>query len=212
MSKILLWILTYTRESLLHQERGEAERRMKNKDIKKYICQLISSTMHDVRMDVELKQDNSGINMSYNFIGNYVGFDVNRLLEVCEEMRTPISLESYIQIITIHELGHAMDRHALLDSMSRTLEIYNTKKSHSIYELYNNLDLLAMLIEEHKMNITFEENAWENAELLNKKFQIVDEKSYEAVKAHSLSTYIKLYEEDLHLYEELVASQSAQIA
>ena len=101
---------------------------MKNKDTEKYIHQLISSTMHDVLMDVELKQDNSGINMSYNFIGNYVGFDVNRLLEASDEMQTPISLESYIKIITIHELGHAIDRDALLDSLSRTLEIYNIKE------------------------------------------------------------------------------------
>jgi len=185
---------------------------MKNKNTEKYIHQLISSTMHDVLMDVELKRDNSGINMSYNFIGNYVGFDVNRLQEASSEVQTLISLESYIKIITIHELGHAIDRDALLASLSRTLEIYNTKKSHSLYELYNNLDLFAMLIEEHEMNIIFEETAWENAKILNKKFQIVDERSFEAVKAHSLSTYMNLYNEDLHLYEELVASQSVQIA
>lgn len=185
---------------------------MHNKFTETHIHQLISSTLHDVLMDVELKQDNSGINMSYNFIGNYVGFDVNRLQEASAEVQTLISLESYIKIITIHELGHAIDRDALLASLSRTLEIYKTKKSHTLYELYNNLDLLAMLIEEHKMNIIFEENAWENAKILNNKFQIVDEKSFEAVKSHSLSTYTKLYEEDLHLYEGLVASQSVQTA
>lgn len=185
---------------------------MQNKFTETYIHQLINSTMHDVGMNVELKQDNSGINMSYNFIGNYVGFDVNRLLEVSNEMQTLISLELYIKIITIHELGHAMDRDALLDSLTRTLEIFNKKNNHSLYELYNNIDLLAMLMEEHEMNIIFEETAWENAEILNKKFRIVDEKSFEIVKAHSLSTYMNLYKEDLHLYEELMASQHVQIA
>ncbi|MFJ8063174.1 integrase [Psychrobacillus sp. NPDC096426] len=185
---------------------------MQNKFTETYIHQLIGSTLNDVGMNVELKQDNSGVNMSYNFIGNYVGFDVNRLIEACDEMQTPISLELYIKIITIHELGHAMDRDALLESVSRTLEIFNTKKSHSLYELYNDLDLFAMLIEEHRMNIVFEETAWDNAKKLNKEFRIVDDRILETVKAHSLSTYINLYEEDLQLYEELVASRSVQIA
>lgn len=185
---------------------------MKNKCNETYIQQLIKSTMQAVGMEVELKQDNSGINMSYNFIGHYVGFDVNRLVEASEEMQLPISLELYIKIITMHELGHAIDRDALLNTLSRTLEIFDKKNSHSLYELYNNVDLLAMLIEEHEMNIVFEETAWENAKTLNKKFQIVDEESFKAVKAHSLLTYTELYEEDLHLYEGLVASQSVQIA
>ncbi|MFJ5768435.1 integrase [Psychrobacillus sp. NPDC093180] len=185
---------------------------MKNKYNEKYVQRLIRSTMQAVGMEVELKQDNSGINMSYNFIGDYVGFDVDRLLEVSKEMQTPISLELYIKIITMHELGHAIDRDALLNTLARTLEIFDTKKSHSLYELYNNIDLLAMLIEEHEMNIVFEETAWENAKNLNKEFQMVDEEIFEAVKAHSLATYKSLYEEDLQLYEELAALQSVQIA
>lgn len=185
---------------------------MKNKCNETYIQQLIKSTMQAVGMEVELKQDNSGINMSYNFIGHYVGFDVNRLVEASKEMQLPISLELYIKIITMHELGHAIDRDALLNTLSRTLEIFDKKNSHSLYELYNNIDLLAMLIEEHEMNIVFEETAWENAKQLNVQFNMVDEDMFEAVKAHSLSTYKSLYEEDLHLYEELVALQNAQIA
>lgn len=185
---------------------------MKNKYYEKYIHWLIRSTMKAVGMDVELKQDNFGINMSYNFIGDYVGFDVERLLEACNEMQTTISLDLYIKIITMHELGHAIDRNALLATLSRTLEIFDTKKSHSLYELYNNVDLLNMLIEEHEMNIVFEETAWENAEKLNKEFNIVNEEMFEAVKSHSIATYKDLYAEDLHLYEELVALQSVQIA
>lgn len=185
---------------------------MKNKYTENNISELIRSTMQAVGMDVELKQDNSGVNMSYNFIGDYVGFDVNRLIEARSEMQSPVSLELYIKVITMHELGHAVDRHALLDSLTRTIEIFNMKRNYSLFEQYNNVDLLSMIMEEHKMNIIFEETAWKNAKKLNLEHQIVDMEFFNIVEAHSLSTYKNLYLEDLQLYEELVAVQSAQIA
>ena len=203
-------LLILSEYSLTYKENTEIY--MEEKYTEKYIHQLISSTMQDVKMAVELKQDFSGVNMSYNFIGDYVGFDVKRLVEVINEMQLPISLELYIKIITLHELGHAIDRIALLDSLTRTLEIFDTKQSHSLYELYNDVNLLAMIIEEHEMNIVFEETAWRNAENLNRKFHIVDWENFDDVRAHSLLTYKNLYKQDLHLYEELVAEHTNQIA
>lgn len=91
------------------------------------IQQWIQSTMDAVGMDIELKQMNNGINMSYNFIFNNVGYDVKRVQEVLAE--TPISPEAYIKALTIHELGHAVDRKALMDSLERTIEIFEMKKA-----------------------------------------------------------------------------------
>ena len=155
---------------------------MNDKYTEKNLCELISATMQSVEMDVQLRQDNSGVNMSYNFIGDYVGFDANRLIEAKEEMQTTISLEVYIKTITLHELGHAIDRKALLETLDRTIEIFDAKRNNSLYELYNRVDLLSMVIEEHEMNLIFEETAWENAQKLNEKFHIVEEKCFEAIK------------------------------
>ncbi|KYD05475.1 MULTISPECIES: integrase [Heyndrickxia] len=174
------------------------------------IQQWIQSTMDAVGMDIELKQMNNGINMSYNFIFNNVGYDVKRVQEVLAE--TPISPEAYIKALTIHELGHAVDRKALMDSLERTIEIFEMKKSYSLKEQYSDIKLLGMLIEEHLMNIAFEETAWANAEIMNKKFAIVDWQSFEQVKAQGLATYHHLYERDLTLYNKLLAEQSEQIA
>ncbi|WP_152534709.1 hypothetical protein [Bacillus cihuensis] len=107
---------------------------------------------------------------------------------------------------------HAVDRKSLLDSLERTIEIFKMKKRYSQYELYNDRKLLAMLIEEHEMNIVFEETAWENSKKMNEEYSIVDWRSFELVKAQGLATYIHLYQEDLNLYKRLVAEHSDQIA
>lgn len=182
----------------------------KNKE--HWIQKLIQSTIEFVGMDIELKQDCTGVNMSYNFIGDYVGYDVKRVQESIREMQTPVSLESYIKALTLHELGHAVDRKSLLDSLERTIEIFKMKKRYSQYEQYTDHKLLAMLIEEHVMNIAFEETAWENAKKMNEDYSIVDWRSFELVKSQGLATYIHLYQEDLYLYKRLVAEQSNQIA
>lgn len=93
-----------------------------------YIEEIIKSVMDTVKINLELRQDHSGVNMSYNFIGNYIGVDFERLLSSWEETHTSISLESFIKVLTIHELGHAADRLALLESLERTIEIFQTKK------------------------------------------------------------------------------------
>jgi hypothetical protein len=182
--------------------------RTKNKSIK----QLIQSTVAAVQMDIRLKPDSSGVNMSYNFILDYVGFDTQRLQQARNEMQTHIPLDEYIKILTLHELGHAVDREALMDSLPRTMEIYEMKKKHPFHQQYEDLDLLEMIIEEHKMNILFEETAWLNAEELNRIYRIVDWYSFEKVKTHSLSTYQELYEKDLALYDRLVAESGEPAA
>src|SRR5699024_2847356 len=140
------------------------------------------------------------------------GYDPDRIYEAKKELHTPISLEKYIQIFTLHELGHALDRDALLNSLDKTLEIFEMKKRHSLKEQYSNPSLLTNLIHEHKMNIQFEKTAWDHAERLNKQFKIVDNKIFDQVRNHSLSTYIELYEEDLRVYNQLLLKENLKSA
>lgn len=169
----------------------------------KNLYHLINSTIHAVGMENELKQDDSGINMTYNFITNSVGFDEMRLVEAWKEIEAAVPFEQYVKTLTMHELGHAVDREALQQSLDRTLEIIEIKNSHSELELYTNEHLLAIIIEEHEMNIAFEETAWQNAELLNEKAKLVDEVTFELIKNHSLASYNSQYEEDLLIYQEV---------
>ncbi|WP_236719670.1 integrase [Neobacillus mesonae] len=178
----------------------------------KWIEQLIQSTMRTVGIDIELKQTFTGVNLSYNFILNYIGYDVDRIEQAIKEMQAPVSLESYIKAFTIHELGHALDRKALMDSLTKTIEYHEMKKTHTIYEQYNDYTLLAMLIEEHQMNIGFEETAWANAAKLNLEYGIVDWESFEKVKDQGMSTYMDLYLKDMQQYNKLLAEQTGQIA
>lgn len=168
-----------------------------------YLYQLITSTILAVGMENELKQDESGINMTYNFISNCVGFDAFRLVEAWKEIEAAIPLEQYVKTLTMHELGHAMDRPALQKSLNRTLEIMEIKEGHSEIELYTNEHLLSIIIEEHEMNINFEETAWHNAKQLNEKANMVDEVTFELIKNQSLATYNSLYEEDLSIYRQV---------
>jgi hypothetical protein len=185
---------------------------MNDRSKRKKIGELIQSTLSAVGIDIELKQKHTGVNMSYNFILDYIGYDVKRIEEALKEMQPKVSLASYIKAFTLHELGHALDRKALMDSLTKTLEFYEMKKNYSIYEIYNDYNVLAMLIEEHEMNIRFEETAWVNAEKLNMTYGIVDWASFEKVKKQGMSTYLNLYEKDLQLYHKLVSEQPEQIA
>ena len=168
----------------------------------KDIFNLITSTIQAVAMEIAVKQDESGINMSYNFIKNCVGFDAYRLVEAWKEIEAAIPLEQYVKTLTMHELGHAMDRETLMQSLDRTLEIMEIKDCHSETELYTDESLLAIIIEEHEMNIGFEETAWQNAKLLNETAMLVDEITFELIKKHSLATYQTIYEEDLAIYRQ----------
>lgn len=186
--------------------------KLNNKSRKNWIEQLIQSTMRAVEIEIELKQNPTGVNMSYNFILNYIGYDVKRIEEAIKEMQVQVSLECYIKAFTLHELGHALDRKTLLDSLTKTVEFYEMKKNNTIYEQYSDYKLLTMLIEEHEMNIAFEETAWANAEKLNMEYGIVDWDSFEKVKNQGMATYLKLYAKDLQIYNKLVSEQTEQIA
>ena len=144
--------------------------------------QLILLTIDAVGMQTELKKDDCGINMSYNFIGDYVGFDGKRLVEAWQEMQVDIPFEQYVTTLTMHELGHAIDREALQASLDRTLEIMDMKNSLSARELYTNIDHLSVLLEEHEMDIAFEETAWHNAKYLNEAAGLVDDFTFELIK------------------------------
>lgn len=188
---------------LVSDYKGEMRNIMQYYYKEENLYNLINSTIHAVEMKNELKQDESGINMTYNFITNCVGFDATRLVEAWKEIEAAIPLDQYVKALTMHELGHAMDREALQQSLDRTLEIMKIKNSHSEIELYTNEQLLAIIIEEHEMNIIFEETAWNNAKQLNQKAVLVDEVTFELIKNHSLATYRELYEEDLLIYEKV---------
>lgn len=181
-------------------------------NVERQIKQWICSTIETVGMPLELIEQTNGINMSYNFIEDFVGVDLNRVQEAQIELASPVPLGTYIQIMTLHELGHAMDREALLESLPRTIQIHKMKKSYPLSEQCSNAELLGMRIEEHTMNIAFEETAWMNAAELNRKHSIGDHINFELIKAHSLQSYTQLYEKDLLLYNELLASEKPQTA
>lgn len=69
-----------------------------------------------------------------------------------------------------------------------------------------------MLIEEHEMNIQFEQTAWENAWMLNRTHPLVPEEDFDYIKQHSLATYQKLYEQDLQAYHHLLNQRDGAIS
>ncbi|WP_252504603.1 integrase [Sporosarcina sp. Marseille-Q4943] len=180
---------------------------MKERMTVSQIVAVIESTIYAVNMDVELKQERTGVNMMYDFIKDEVIVDIARVQKACQELPEPMPLETYLRILTIHELGHAMDRKALLDSLDRTKEIMLMKKQAAAEKRPTDLPLMTMVIEEHETDIAFEETAWANAEILNSFFEIVDGDSFEKVKAHSLSTYRASYEYDLEIYNGFIDTQ-----
>lgn len=171
------------------------------------IVELIESTIRAVHMDVELKQESTGVNMMYDFIKDEVIVDIARVQKACQELPEPMPLETYLRVLTIHELGHAMDRQALLDSLDRAKEIIVMKKQAAAEKRSTDLPFMTMVMEEHETDIAFEETAWVNAEILNSFFEIVDGDSFEKVKVHSLSTYRAAYEADLEIYKGFIRKQ-----
>lgn len=146
-----------------------------------FLYELIHSTIKATGLTIMLEEDHSGVNMSYNFITNIVSFDVTRLVEAARELAS-IPFDHYVKTITLHELGHAIDRPALDASLTRTLDYFEMRDQYSTKEIFKNPDLLGMIIEEHQMNIAFEETAWANAENLNQKLQMIDQNSFELIK------------------------------
>lgn len=176
------------------------------------IVAVIESTIRAVSMDVELKQESTGINMMYDFIKDEVIVDIARVQKACQELPEPMPLETYLRIITIHELGHAMDRQALLASLDRTKEIILIKKQAAAEKRPTDLPFMTLVVEEHKTDIAFEETAWANAEILNSFFEITDGKSFEQVRTHSLSTYNAAYEKDLKIYNGFICKREESLS
>lgn len=154
---------------------------------------------------LDLVEHSKGINMSYNFIHNYVGVDLARVQQANEELPIPVSLKTYIEVMTLHELGHAADREALLASLPWTLEVYNTKKAAPKNSLYTDPDLLKIVLDEQLMNIEFEITAWNQAETMNNFHQVTDKQTFDFIRKHSLASYEKPYQQNLQLYERLHA-------
>ena len=170
------------------------------------ITEIITSTIRDVHMDVKLKHERTGVNMMYDFIKDEVLVDCERVQAACAELSEQIPLKTYIEVLTIHELGHAMDRKALQASLERATERYEVKKLVTTGKRATDLPYVKMLLEEHEADILFEKTAWNNAETLNRFFQIVDWDCFETVKAHSMATYEASLNQDLSLYEHLAIS------
>lgn len=177
--------------------------RLTTLDKTKDLLSLIHGILEKVEMVLPVREMSDGINMSYNFIGQYIGYDAKRLPVAHKEMAPQLSFETYVTAITLHELGHVIDHEALEASLTRTVDIFTMKKNNSMRQIFQNPDLLAMLLEEDEMNIVFEKTAWDNAALLNKRYSIMDEQAFEFIRQQSLATYIVLYEEDLAAYEQL---------
>lgn len=170
--------------------------------IKGWIYSIMDLT--DNKLD--LAEHSKGINMSYNFIHDRIGVDIARIQEARKELASPVSLKTYIEVMTLHELGHAADREALLESMPWTIEVYNLKKSAPEDSHYSDPELLKIILDEQLMNIEFEKTAWRHAETMNSLHQIADEKTFDFIREHSLASYEKPYQQNLQLYERLHAN------
>jgi hypothetical protein len=177
--------------------------------LEKEIRKMVRETLAAAGMDMEVRREHCGINMSYHFIFHYVGFDPIRIQTAIQETSPAVTLEQYVKTFALHELGHALDRQALLDSLDRTAEIYKMKQRHTKEEIYASADLLGMLVEEHVMNLKFEETAWNHAEHLNRVYAMVDWPVFRQLKKHGLLTYQTAYEKDLLLYEKMLSAQPA---
>ncbi|PID01951.1 MULTISPECIES: integrase [unclassified Sporosarcina] len=181
---------------------------MDNQVVSLNVLQCIDDVMKNVCMKEEIRKVQDGINMSYNFIGKYIGFDEGRLKTAYGELAFFCSFETYVQTLTMHELGHAIDLPALEESIARTMEIFTMKKSFTMEEIYQSPDLLEMLIEEDEMNLAFEVTAWKNAYKLNERYQIVNLIDFHSIKNTSLATYNKLSQNHLQVYRQLIKENS----
>lgn len=172
----------------------------------------IYSVMELLDFKLEVVENNRGINMSYNFIYHRLGIDFERVQLAKEELDLPVSLKTYIEVMTLHELGHAADREALLESLSWTIEVYNMKKAAPHDKHRTDPDLLNIIMDEQLMNLEFEKTAWNHAEAFNDQYQITDKKTFQSIRQHSLASYEKPYFQNLRLYEELLAGTTGLTA
>ncbi|MET3575201.1 integrase [Bhargavaea ullalensis] len=145
--------------------------------------------MQRTGFDLEIKEDLCGVNMTYHFIHDYVTYDPDRLQKAAAEQKVEVGLETYITAITLHEIGHAIDRQALLDSIPQSVEVMKMKQGIPVPVIYADPVLLGKLIEEDERNLICEKTAWENASMLNNMYQLVPFELFNAIAEQSLGTY-----------------------
>ncbi|MBM7552596.1 integrase [Thalassobacillus pellis] len=185
---------------------------MKKRALKKKIKKLIHTTVDQAGLHLPIRHKRTNINMSYDFIEDAIYFDIRRLVKARKEMTEIVPIEIYVQTLTLHELGHQLDREALLASIPRTIEILKAKRKHPMFERRKNINLFKIDMEAHEMDYTFEETGWENAEKLNRLHNIVEWDSFEKVKKNSLLTYTVFYNRDLLIYQQLLKEQQEEAA
>ncbi|EMR07345.1 hypothetical protein C772_00361 [Bhargavaea cecembensis DSE10] len=153
------------------------------------IEKIIRETMIRVGVTREVRLERNGINMTYHFIHDYITYDPDRIPEAVSEQMRPVSLETYVAAITMHELGHALDRRALLAGLPLSREVYQTRKTTPPKVLERNPEYMAKVIYEEERNLIAEKTAWANAAELNRKYRLISELDFEAIRRQSLSTY-----------------------
>jgi len=153
------------------------------------IEKIIHETMNHVGVIREVRLERNGINMTYHFIHDYVTYDPDRILEAVSEQERRVSMETYVAAITMHELGHALDRRALLAGLPLSREVYQLKKTTPPKVLERNPEYMAKIIAEEERNLRAEKTAWDNAAELNRKHGLISELDFAAIKRQSLSSY-----------------------
>lgn len=180
-----------------------------NDQLDKDIERIIRDTITAAGMEIDVVQKETGVNMMYDFIDDCVLVDCERLRAARKEMNQTIPLADYVQALTLHELGHALDRKALLESLPGTREIIELKHNFSRQEIYENAQLLKRIIDENTRDYQFEETAWTNAERLNGMLHLVSPDCLVQMKDHGLATYQQLFLQDSTVYEGLAAAELA---
>ncbi|MCJ7841559.1 hypothetical protein MUB24_11765 [Lederbergia sp. NSJ-179] len=179
-------------------------------------CKQIKNWIHKAteaaQLPMRIKQRQSGVNMSYHFLENFIGFNPKRLIQSHREMREAVALKAFVQALTLHELGHFLDRKALLASIPKSYHIYQIKKAHTYSERCRNIELFQWDIEDHEMNYRFEETAWLNAHTLNQRHSIVESPIMDQVQFNSLLTYTAPYNRDLLIYYQLKTAMLEPVA
>lgn len=154
--------------------------------------------MQRTGLNLDVKEDHCGINMTYQFIHDYVTYDSERIMQALAEQRHPVDLDTYVTAITLHELGHSTDREALLASIPQSIEVLKLKQGLPVPAQYGDPNVLGILIEEDERNLVFEKTAWENAGMLNSMHQLVRPDDFDAIAIQSLGTYEKKLADKKH--------------
>lgn len=177
---------------------------VKKRILKKKIKRMIKSTLDKVGISIKVIHNKTGVNMSYDFIKHIIYFDAERIQTARLEMTVPVSLEAYVKAVTLHELGHSIDRNALVASIPKAFKIYTAKRQYPLSERIHHPNLIKIDLEEHEMNYIFEETAWVHARKLNFAYKVLDSTAFDKVKFDCMLSYIAQYNRDLLIYQRLL--------